>query len=775
MGSEDEKAALGAQPMVVVRFSERVEVPYEDDIQVRFERLKLGPWSTLEARHGKLALKRMITAVDPPAITKLQRRARELDPSYVPARMTSFFYIDAAADADLPAVAAELSRWPSVARAYIDAPGPDPAVNATDDPRSGAQDYLDEAPQGIDARYAWTLTGGDGAGQRVADLERGWTFDHEDLAAQGVTLIHGAIRDLSRAHGTSVLGEICAVDNTIGCVGIVPNVDSVLATSYHTSTRPDAIMAALAQMEFGDVLLIEAQVTANPATASQLLAPIEIYDADFEALRLATALGIIVVEAGGNGTDNGSAPPLAMDTWVDDSGRRLLWPDAGNADFRDSGAIIVSAATAAVPRTRRAYGPHGARIDCHAWSQSIDTCSSDEDGATDLYTTGFGGTSGASPIVTGAALALQGIHEAAHGFRLSPRQMRELLSDPATNTLPAATETTQIGVMPNLHQVIDNRLGLVPDVYLRDFVGDAGEPHNGAISSSPDIILRSAEVADPQAAFGAGSGTENSATLGSEAVGGQPNFIYVRALNQGGADAVDVRTDVFWSEPATLVTPDMWNAIGTAVIPTVPTGEQLTCSDALEWPAAQVPGEGHYCFVGIVGTAGDPAPAPAEFLNFDNFRTFIRNNNNVTWRNFNVVDSDPDPASGFVEMDFLVPGWPKERIRMRLEIEARLPRGSRLLLEAPLRFLQSAKALTPAAEIDRRRGVGRVPVRAAGVHAFADMVFPASARFPVRLLADLPKASRGRTFRVTARQMHGNEELGRITWQTRPTGRPVGR
>ena len=60
-------------------------------------------------------------------------------------------------------------------------------------------------------------------------------------------------------------------------------------------------------------------------------------------------------------------------------------------------------------------------------------------------------------------------------------------------------------------------------------------PHAGAISASPDIILRPTPVANPQAAFGAGSGTENDATSVSTAEIGQDNLIYVRVLNQGGS------------------------------------------------------------------------------------------------------------------------------------------------------------------------------------------------------------------------------------------------
>ncbi|MBK7970788.1 MAG: hypothetical protein IPK08_18735 [Bacteroidetes bacterium] len=80
--------------------------------------------------------------------------------------------------------------------------------------------------------------------------------------------------------------------------------------------------------------------------------------------------------------------------------------------------------------------------------------------------------------------------------------MRAILSNPITGTLPAATEATQIGVLPNLRLIIDTVLNLSPDVYIRDNAADTGEPHTGSISSSPDIILNKTEVINPQAAFG---------------------------------------------------------------------------------------------------------------------------------------------------------------------------------------------------------------------------------------------------------------------------------
>lgn len=747
----------------------RVVVKLRDDAGEASEAILGEALERMGGRFANLRMERAIRSVDAKTIASMQERAMRLDPTYRPANLQAYVYIDIPPGADPEAMVKELTALPNVELAYVDRPAPDPLVNAGDDPRSPSQGYLDPAPDGIDAEYAWGFAGGDGAGMKVIDLEQGWTLDHEDLVAKGASMLGpGTVRDLSRSHGSSVLGEICAVDNTIGCVGIVPSVD-VDVVSYFGSTRVDAIATAITNLSFGDVLLIEAQVGAD---ATGLLGPIETYDAEFDALRLATALGIVVVEAGGNGTNNGSAPPMNMDTWADPMGRQIFNPMS--ADFRDSGAIIVTAATSAAPHTRLVYGPHGARIDCYAWGHNIDTCASNSTGATNLYTTGFGGTSGASPIVTGAAIAVQAMNQAAHGFRFNPKQLRAILRNPANGTPPAASETTLMGVMPNLRTIADNILNLAPDVYIRDFVGDSGEPHAGSISASPDIILRPAPVANPQASFGAGSGTENSSTLGYEAEAGQDNFIYVRVLNQGGAAATNVTATVYWSPVSTLVTPDLWTLVGSVNIPSVPTGSVLTVSNGITWPAAQIPAVGHYCLVGIIGTANDPAPTPGDLLNWDNFRRFIRDNNNVTWRNFNVVDNEPSPApdpdvpKDFIALPFLAPGAPDKARPMQLEVVARLPEGAKVLFDAPIDFVERAQILTPAAKVLAKAGRAQVPVPAAGRSKSRRLVFPAKARNQLRLLVHIPKKERDRAYEIAVRQLHEGVEVGRVTWHLAP-------
>jgi hypothetical protein len=481
-----------------------------------------------------------------------------------------------------------------------------------------------------------------------------------------------------------------------------------------------------------------------------------------------------VVEAGGNGTNNGSTPPLAMDTYTTLSGKAILNRDPANPDFRDSGAIIVTAASSTAPHTRLPYAPHGKRIDCYAWGQNINTLSSDSAGSTTAYTTGFGGTSGASPIITGAALCVQG-RAAQLGFGFSPRQMRAVLSNPTSGTAPAATEMTQISVMPNLHSIFDTVFNTAPDIYIRDFVGDLGEPHTGAISASPDIILRPTAVAAPQTTFGAGSGTENDETLGFTAEIGQDNFVYVRVLNQGGSSATNVKATVYWSPVATLVTPDLWTLVGETTIPSVPIGEQLTVSDAIVWHQAEIPAKGHYCFVGLIGNAADPAPGPADFLNWDNFTRFIRENNNVTWRNFNVENNDPDVADptvpkGYKALKFLAPGAPDRARYMGLEVVMKLPEGARAALEVPFNLyeLLQERYQIGGISIDDQRGVVVIPVNPHGSLLLGEVLFPAKSRTALRLMVQIPDKHRKQSYRVSVRQLWERQEVGRVTWQLQP-------
>ena len=96
----------------------------------------------------------------------------------------------------------------------------------------------------------------------------------------------------------------------------------------------------------------------------------------------------------------------------------------------------------------------GARIDTHAWGNSIWTTTNTNGWRYD----DFGGTSGASAIIAGVVLAIQGIAKAKN-MTFSPVQMRNILRDTTINTHPKlASELRQVGTMPNLEAIINKYL-----------------------------------------------------------------------------------------------------------------------------------------------------------------------------------------------------------------------------------------------------------------------------------------------------------------------------
>jgi subtilisin family serine protease len=132
---------------------------------------------------------------------------------------------------------------------------------------------------------------------------------------------------------------------------------------------------------------------------------------------------------------------------------------------------MVGAASSATPHRRLAFSNFGSRVDCFAWGEHIDTSG---DGFTGqdphVYTTDFGGTSGASPIVAGCAVLLQALRRANGLVPHSPAEVRALLSDSAINTVSADPAGDLIGVMPDLRAIAQRPAGGSPPSRVRSVV-----------------------------------------------------------------------------------------------------------------------------------------------------------------------------------------------------------------------------------------------------------------------------------------------------------------
>jgi serine protease len=804
----ERKLPAGYIPRIVVKFHDYLPLPYQDAVERYFDDI-LDPrdfnhWKDLIQRFPGITFRRLITSA---GLAQIKKSSPEAGAR----RDHDFFVLDSPRQ-DPEGLVEALNAWRSVVHvAYVKSPlGPPPGVRPSPS-EVGTQPHHGSA--GINAEYAWGITGGDGAAIQFADIEQGWVLNHEDLPSGIIELSSAKPYDYDYVgHGTAVLGIALAVPGNAdpvspphgppycNCVGISPNVGGAYVVceidpAYPgNNQRENAIYDAIAQLNKGDVLLLESHI---PLMNGSGYLPVEFEYAVYTAIKAATDKGIVVVEPAGNGGANGDGN---LDNLV-------LWGD--------SGAIMVASAYASAAPSGSTRCPYrycrppdtnyGKRINCFAWADQVYTTGEGWQGGSPIEYTQFNGTSAASAMVAGTVLALQGIAQAnkagdpdpSWNYRFHPDRVRQLLSDcrridntkPETgNTLSGVSNTLvfdptdpthwnaeNIGVMPNLKAIIE-QLGLAVDIYIRDFVGDTGNPHAGMISASPDIILSPFQVVDPQTAFGEGSGTENSDTLGAEAESGQDNYIYVRVRNRGGAGAENVTATVFWSEPATLLTPNLWKPNNglQVTIPHVPAGDVLTVSDAIVWSRTDIPATGHYCFVGLVGNSADPRPSPTDFMTWDNFERFIRENNNVTWRNFNIVNNVPDTVLNLrslvkevVRLPFMITGPHDEARNMQLELVARLPAESLLMLEVPINERRFIEELGEAV-VDNERKVVLVSSKLDGSSKTSEIPFRHNLKVNAHLLIHVPEEFRRHTYDVYLRQLYKEREVGRITWRLAP-------
>jgi hypothetical protein len=318
-----------------------------------------------------------------------------------------------------------------------------------DDPLSQDQGYLQAAPAEIDAIFAWTQV--DDSGASLVDPEQGWTLDHEDLPPNIGVIGTRVPFDGWPVHGTAVLGIVAAVDNALGCIGIAPNATlRVVSQWFPLFNTPVAIFIAASNMKAGDVLLIE---TTAPPDAVFSAPPAEALPANFAVIQGATAAGITVLEPAGNSATNIDAFNI----------NGIFFLNRASADFQDFGAIVVGAATSAVPHARISFSNFGSRVDCYAWGENITTCGGDipidpSQPPQKTYTHHFGGSSGATATVAGAALLLQSWRIKQGLAPFDPIKLRALLSNTQINTKSKDPPNDLIGVMPNLHAIIIDEL-----------------------------------------------------------------------------------------------------------------------------------------------------------------------------------------------------------------------------------------------------------------------------------------------------------------------------
>lgn len=352
--------------------------------------------------------------------------------------------------------------------AMLPDPGDAPPVTPDFTARQG---YLDGAPGGIDARHAWTVPGGRGAGVRIIDCEWGWRFTHEDLVQNQGGVVAGT-SSTDTDHGTAVLGEISGDRNTLGITGIAPDA-IVSASSFNDQSTATAIVNAADRLSAGDIILLEIHRggpnTPDPPQGQLGYIAVEWWPDDFAAIRYAVNKGIVVVEAAGNGFQNLDDPVYSQPQ----AGFPATWSNPFDPANPSSGAVVVGAGAPppgthgsdwGPDRSRLDFSNYGARVDAQGWGREVtSTGYGDLQGGpnADLwYTDAFSGTSSASPIVVGALACLQGALRAAGRPPLSPARAQEVLRAHGSpqQDAPGRPATQRIGNRPDLRQMLPDVL-----------------------------------------------------------------------------------------------------------------------------------------------------------------------------------------------------------------------------------------------------------------------------------------------------------------------------
>lgn len=459
---------------VVVKISDAVPLPFVPGNRVTAEELCAAAGlplgipllDLLQSALRGMPFRLHFEAIDPDTLAAIVARAQAKNPAYVPPRFYNYFSVRCVVGQDPQEIVDLFKQLPGIVEhAYIEPRTVDAVVVGTANPDFPQLNYLKAAPVGIGVQAAW-MRGADGSNTKFIDVEQGWLLTHEDLP-QGIPLLFGTNKPSSFYHGVAVLGLIVGVDDLPagavqprGGVGISPKATAAVMSHFtpaKTQRMPIASLALLSFMRLsdGDVLLMEVQ----GALEDDRLVPREFSRETFDAVRLITTAGVVVVAGAGNGN-------LDLDELTDGDGRHIF-SKAHPAEFRDSGAILVGSCRAPVPHSRplsstpTQHSNFGSRVDCCAQGELIRAPSADETKPfiNSLYTSTFGGTSAASAIITGVCLLIQDMQQrltprSIHG-KLNPAQMRDLLRNPANGT-PTMLVSDRIGQIPDMAKIVAN-------------------------------------------------------------------------------------------------------------------------------------------------------------------------------------------------------------------------------------------------------------------------------------------------------------------------------
>ncbi|PKK82194.1 MAG: hypothetical protein CVT49_15030 [candidate division Zixibacteria bacterium HGW-Zixibacteria-1] len=444
---------------VIVKFREESDVRLRGNQFVSLKGQALGTTNSLLRPYLNGQIDRLFSKSEE-ALNK-DKFIYELRSGHELADLNLYYSLDISGHGEAETIVNQLNKLEIVEMAYVE-PRPEPAEDI-DPPTSDyepLQTYRLAAPAGVDAVYAKTLSGGDGSGVKIIDIENEWNQSHEDLEKAAGAII-GLGDNPYGDHGTAVLGVMIGGDNGYGVTGICSGADVGMVSAYYYGIT-NAILIAADNLQAGDLMLIEIH-SPGPRYDFQVRLDqlgyicVEYWQDKFDALQYAWAKGIIVVEAAGNGAEN-----------LDD----VIYEQRFDTTYRNSHAIIAGAGAPpsgnfGVDRSRLSFSNYSERVNLQGYGYEVFTtgygtywnAGGDPD---QFYTSSFSGTSSASPIVTGSVACLQGYYKNLYGVPFDADYAREILN--STGSPQQGNTSEHIGPRPDLAAAVA-ALAAPPSLY----------------------------------------------------------------------------------------------------------------------------------------------------------------------------------------------------------------------------------------------------------------------------------------------------------------------
>jgi serine protease len=165
-------------------------------------------------------------------------------------------------------------------------------------------------------------------------------------------------------------------------------------------------------------------------------------------------------------------------------------------------------------------------------------------------------------------------------------------------------------------------------------------------------------------------------------------------------------------------------------------------------------------FLGVLGTTNDPKPDIQTIQNINDFYNFIRQNNNATWKNFDIISTFSGKK---IKIPFWIQGWPKIPYQGDLEVKlGRLPKGAKVELQIANHLREGTKVV----RMKKARAKGRLAhyiVTPTGTSALRNIRLKPGVRSQANLLMTLPPEVRPGAYDIAVLQKIDGKEVGRVS------------